>query len=506
MVAIDVVSWFAPALQRRLEGEEESGEQVFGWEKNGFTRSEHVENAEYLLCFILLLIATFILQHYVSKVWHLMYLPEAGATIMLGMFISIFIRASGKDTTTGAISVLGFDSTLFMLGFLPPIIYNAGYSLKRRLFFANMGGILLLAIVGTVLSAFVVATGIYAFGKAGAAADITFMEGLCFGSLISATDPVSTLAIFVELKVDPTLFYLVFGESVINDAIAITLFKTTSKFVGYDIGAADVFIAIIDFFIIFLGSAVIGYLFGLLSAWLFKTVDLSRYRLVLVSVFVANVYVPFLFAETMQLSGVVAILFTAITTRRYVSQNIPAEAKRAAAFVFELLAFMAETSVFLFLGLSVFSSAASGGYNAGTIIFTWIFCQMGRAMHVYPLLEWVNHYREKRAVVKNRRPNLIPMRTKHMVFFSGLRGAVAYALANIFPDNLGNRNLFVATTMVMVLITIFINGGLTVKVLNYLGIDKDVNFSEYVEQVIYIYMYMDYSGQFWGADCSGRSY
>jgi NhaP-type Na+/H+ or K+/H+ antiporter len=53
----------------------------------------------------------------------------------------------------------------------------------------------------------------------------------------------------------------------------------------------------------------------------------------------------------------------------------------------------------------------------------------------------VNWYREKRAKEKNRRPNLIPMSTKHMVFFSGLRGAVAYACANIFPDQNGNRSL-----------------------------------------------------------------
>jgi NhaP-type Na+/H+ or K+/H+ antiporter len=81
---------------------------------------------------------------------------------------------------------------------------------------------------------------------------------------------------------------------VINDAIAITLFKTTAKFVGRSMGAADFFIAIIDFFVIFIGSALIGYVMGLMSAWFFKTVDLSRYRVILVSVFVGMVYIPFL--------------------------------------------------------------------------------------------------------------------------------------------------------------------------------------------------------------------
>lgn len=63
-------------------------------------------------------------------------------------------------------------------------------------------------------------------------------------------------------------------------------------------GAADFFIAIVDFFVIFIGSGLIGYVMGLMSAWFFKTVDLSRYRVILVSVFVGMVYIPFLLSGT----------------------------------------------------------------------------------------------------------------------------------------------------------------------------------------------------------------
>ena len=64
--------------------------------------------------------------------------------------------------------------------------------------------------------------------------------GLTFGALISATDPVSTLAVFQELRVDPTLFYIVFGESVLNDAVGIVLFRTFSKFVGFSRSAGTI--------------------------------------------------------------------------------------------------------------------------------------------------------------------------------------------------------------------------------------------------------------------------
>ena len=179
---------------------------------------------------------------------------------------------------------------------------------------------------------------------------LTAIETVTFGAIISATDPVSTLAVFSELKVHPTLFYLVFGESILNDAVAITLFKTTSKYIGAEITAEDGLIAVADFVITCIGSTLIGYLLGLFFAWIFKVIDFSKHRLLLVSLFVAMVYIPFLLSETLQLSGILTILFSALSARRYISHNIPPAAQRASAFVFELMAYLAETGVFLYLG------------------------------------------------------------------------------------------------------------------------------------------------------------
>jgi hypothetical protein len=81
-----------------------------------------------------------------------------------------------------------------------------------------------------------------------------------------------------------------------NDAVAITLFRTTGKFVGMSIGAEEFFTALVDFVLSFAGSVIIGYALGIFSAWIFKTVDMSHHRLVLVSVFVGMVYIPFFLA------------------------------------------------------------------------------------------------------------------------------------------------------------------------------------------------------------------
>ena len=83
-----------------------------------------------------------------------------------------------------------------------------------------MGTILSFALVGTTLSAFFVGGMIYLIGLGG----LSIFEALAFGALISAVDPVGTLAIFGAIKVDPKLDILVFGESILNDAISIVLY------------------------------------------------------------------------------------------------------------------------------------------------------------------------------------------------------------------------------------------------------------------------------------------
>ncbi|CAM9417237.1 unnamed protein product, partial [Ectocarpus fasciculatus] len=331
--------------------------------------------------FVTLLCLALVLQFYVGKVWHLHYLPESGATVLLGMIIGGLIRVSGRDTSE---TLLGFDATVFFIGFLPPIIFNSGYQINRRLFFKNMGGILVLAVVGTGLSTVIVGVGLWALGQGGLAPAYTAIEYLTFGSLISATDPVSTLAVFSELQVHPTLFYLVFGESVLNDAVSITLFKTMSKYIGEEITYEDGLFAFLDFVISCVGSTIIGFGLGMFFAWIFKVVDLTKHRLLLVSLFTAMIYVPFLLSETLQLSGILTLLFSAITARRYINHNITPEAQRACAFVFELMAYLAETGVFLYLGLDVFAKKITRGYEVRLILWSLLLCFVGRAVTTYP--------------------------------------------------------------------------------------------------------------------------
>ena len=89
--------------------------------------------------------------------------------------------------------------------------------------------------------------------------------GQCFGSLLAATDSVSVLAIFKQAQVDSTLYAYAFGESMLNDAVAIVLYTTSIGFLGTTI-AEDPWTYVYgvgDFVVTFVGSTIVGVLVGL---------------------------------------------------------------------------------------------------------------------------------------------------------------------------------------------------------------------------------------------------
>ena len=196
------------------------------------------------------------------------------------------------------------------MGFLPPIIFNSGYHLKRRLFYENFVGIIALAIFGTIISILIVSFGLYYTFKKLGIYSFTFMECLSFAALISSTDPVSTLAVFSSLKIECNLFYLVFGESCLNDAIAITIFKVANSFIGQDMSRADISRCIITFVIVFILSCIIGYGCGIITALIYRYNNFKNQLMLTVAFFTCTVYIPYLLSEALQLSGIVTILFT----------------------------------------------------------------------------------------------------------------------------------------------------------------------------------------------------
>ncbi|MGH0162332.1 UNVERIFIED_CONTAM: hypothetical protein FKN15_049500 [Acipenser sinensis] len=113
---------------------------------------------------------------------------------------------------------------MFFLFLLPPIVLDSGYFMPSRLFFDNIGAILMYAVVGTLWNSSATGLALWGIKQAGLMdkkVDAGLMDFLLFGSLISAVDPVAVLAVFEEVHVNETLFIIVFGESLLNDAVTV---------------------------------------------------------------------------------------------------------------------------------------------------------------------------------------------------------------------------------------------------------------------------------------------
>ena len=281
-----------------------------------------------------------------------------------------------------------------------------------------------------------------------------------------------------------------------NDAVGLVLFNTFAKFIGHEQNVKDVALAafefIIDFVYLAFGSSILGISFGAASAYLFKIADMTG--ILELSIFVLMIYFPFFAAETLRLSGIVTILFSGISTKRYTEPNLTETTKNSADSLFRVSAHIAESAIFLELGLSLFG-IPRGITHVGFIALAFVSCLVGRALNVYPISFMIN----RKLVVENNMvsqepvnavsslPNRISlsqdsrieMKTSHMLWYSGLRGAVAYACAKSFPNDLGHQSEFVATTMWIILITIFLFGSTTFSALKFLQIESDIDENQY---------------------------
>ena len=292
-----------------------------------------------------------------------------------------------------------FPSKVFFLALLPPILFNSGYQLQRELFYRHFSAIALFSIGGTALSAFG-AGGFLCFlnarGWLGDAFDPTPLELLTFGGLIAATDTVSVVGVLQRKRVDPHLFSLVFGESALNDAVALVLFKTLADFLRQnainsengDDNNTDTYKNVgkylLDLLVQCVVSPILGLIFASLMGLAFKHGELGKHMLLELSLYILPVYMPFMLAELLELSGMITIFFTGIFARRYMEPNVSEETGEYARILFRLLAFLAEICIFLELGLSV-CGMHKGHFSWVFVSWAFVAALLGRAVGVYPL-------------------------------------------------------------------------------------------------------------------------
>ena len=170
-------------------------------------------------------------------------------------------------------------------------------------------------------------------------------------------------------------------------------------------------------------------------------------------------YMPYLLAASMRLSGIMAIFVGGVMMSHYTQWNLSDEARIVTASMFKTLAFAAETFLFAYIGLSAVTFEYT---NAVPLALGGLaLCLLGRALNIFPLSLIVNQFRSKR----------ISYKVQFVLWFSGLRGIISFALALNVPG--ADHDVIAAATLIIVMLTIIIFGGGTVPVLRSLNMIKE---------------------------------
>ena len=241
-----------------------------------------------------------------------------------GSFVGLILRLTANSSVLGNVT---FKYKYFFNVLLPPIIFSSGYELHQGRFFRHIGTILTFAFAGTFISAVVLAVILYLWTMLRLESiKLTFVDAISVGASLSATDPVTILAIFNTYKVDPKLYTTIFGESILNDAIAIVLFDTAQKYSSFSTEVEEgevkpgltplkLFESFGLFLLVFFGSLVIGLVIGIATSLLLKFTYVRRFAKIESCLVLLIAYASYFFANAVQMSGTLPITFLSSEVR-----------------------------------------------------------------------------------------------------------------------------------------------------------------------------------------------
>ncbi len=328
---------------------------------------------------------------------------------------------------------------VILILFLPALVFEGSLKLSLLDLMHDWVPLLLLANAGVVLAT--VVTGYIVHWSVG----IPLMLALIFGSLISATDPISVLALFETLRTDKRLSVLVEGESLLNDGTAVVLFQVLLA--GFLSGGLNWGKGIGQFVLAVVGGAGIGFATAYVVTKINRAVDDPQIEITLTTV---AAYGSYLLAYHFGLSGVIASGAAGLFIGNYcVERGISRQTRSALESFWEYVAFVMNSLVFLLIGLEVRIKTLAEAWLP--ILLAIVAVLLGRALTIYLLVPAGNIFAKK-----------ISLSWQHVMMWGGLRGALALALALSLDQGFPYRELILNMTFGVVIFSILVQG-LTMK-------------------------------------------
>ncbi|MGA7979441.1 MAG: cation:proton antiporter [Chromatiaceae bacterium] len=345
------------------------------------------------------------------------------------------------------------DVVLFI--FLPTLIFESGLSLNARQLIKDVAPVMILAVFALLLSTVLVGLGVWLGLR------IPLATALLFGALISATDPVAVVALFRELGVPQRLLVLVEGESLLNDATAVVVFKILlglALFGGLSVAEAGR--AATEFLEVFFGGALVGVAFGLAASWLMLRLHAGTAEVLGLSA--ATAYAGFIVADhQLGFSGVMAVGAAALTLGVLGIPRLAAETAHALREVWEFLAHVSNTLLFIMIGLTVDLGSLVDRLDA--LLWAVLLVLIARAATIYSLVP--------AATRLFHLPN-VGLAERHVMWWGGLKGGLAIAMVLSIPPDMDGRQLLVDLTVGVVLFSLLVNATTIRPLIRRLGIDR----------------------------------
>jgi CPA1 family monovalent cation:H+ antiporter len=375
-----------------------------------------------------------------------------------------------------ALSGIELSADLLLLLLLPALLFEAAFHIEWPDFRRDAVPILMLAVVGVIIAVTATAGLLYlGLGHSGMVSGFGWEHALLFAAVIAATDPISVLALFKELGVTRRLYLLVEGESLLNDGVAVVVFTIVLAVVGISVGGVAppvlettgdiVSYSLTTFVRMAFGGALVGALIGGAMSAVTRQVDDHLIEITLTTLVA---YGSFLVAEQLHCSGVLSTVVAGVFMGSIgAKKGMSPLTKKAVEDFWEYMAFLANSFIFLLIGLELDPGELAKNIPAIGVGFAAVVG--GRALAIYGVMPFANR------VIVDR----LPRKWSHVLVWGGLRGSLSMVLILTLPADFPGRSFLVTLVFGVVGTSLFLQGLTMQPLLRFLGMMADDEHSEY---------------------------
>jgi CPA1 family monovalent cation:H+ antiporter len=369
-------------------------------------------------------------------------IPWSVALVLAGLAISL----------AGPIADLHITHDLILAVLIPGLVFEAAYTIDLPELRRTFPAVAVLAVPGVAITAAVVAEIV--------TRTTGLDRGLAFllGAIVCATDPIAVVSIFKQIRTPATLATVVEAESLLNDGTGVVMFTIALAAINSPVGVAD---GLITFGFAVVVSTAVGAVAGYVAV---RAMRLADDHLVEVAVSVVAAYGTYLLADALHQSGIIATVVAGIVIGNPGARLALSErTTEALDLVWEFTAFLLTALVFLLVGVVI--TPAALGAAVPVIIAGYAAITIARAVVVYGVIGGGQR------LLPSGSHRRLPVGYLHVMFWAGLRGAIAIALVLALPANLPDRDLVAGGVYGIVLVTLLVQGTTAGWVVRRAGIE-----------------------------------